>query len=58
MGGGPSINYTVASSWYFTLFHDEDAQSNKPKVKVKVNFSLEQTKKAQRGCRGIGLLFL
>jgi hypothetical protein len=28
------------------------------KVKVKVNFSLEQAMKAQRGTRGIALLFL
>jgi len=25
-----SINYIVASSWYFTLFHDEDARANNP----------------------------
>jgi hypothetical protein len=24
----------VASSWYFTLFHDEDARSNKPQIPV------------------------
>jgi hypothetical protein len=28
------------------------------KVKVKVNFTLEQATKAQRGSRGIALLFL
>jgi len=28
------------------------------KVKVKVKFTLEQAKKAQRGSRGIALLFL
>jgi hypothetical protein len=28
------------------------------KVKVKVNFALEQAMKAQRGSRGIALLFL
>jgi hypothetical protein len=28
------------------------------KVKVKLKFSLEQDTKAQRGSRGIGLLFL
>jgi len=27
-----SINYTVASSWHFTLFHDEDARSNNPQL--------------------------
>jgi len=27
-----SINYTVASSWHFTLFHDEDARSNNPQI--------------------------
>jgi hypothetical protein len=30
----------------------------KVKVKVKVNFTLEQAMKAQRGSRGIALLFL
>jgi hypothetical protein len=30
----------------------------KIKVKVKVKFTLEQTTKAQRGSRGIALLFL
>jgi hypothetical protein len=30
----------------------------KVKVKVKVKFSLEQVTKAQRGSRGIALLFL
>jgi hypothetical protein len=28
------------------------------KVKVKVKFTLEQTTKVQRGCRGIALLFI
>jgi hypothetical protein len=32
--------------------------SNTAKVKVKVNFALEQATKAQRGGRGIALLFL
>ena len=32
--------------------------NNLVKVKVKVNFSLEQSMKAQRGTRGIDLLFL
>jgi len=27
-----SINYIVASSWHFTLFHDEDARSNNPQI--------------------------
>jgi len=26
------INYIVASSWQFTLFHDEDARSNNPQI--------------------------
>jgi hypothetical protein len=30
----------------------------KVKVKVKVNFTLEQASKAQRGSRGIAVLFL
>jgi len=25
-------NHLVASSWHFTLFHEEDAQSNNPQV--------------------------
>ena len=25
-------NYLVASSWHFTLFHDEDAWSNNPQI--------------------------
>jgi len=25
-------NYVVASSWHFTLFHEEDARSNNPRV--------------------------
>jgi len=41
MGGGPesrcraketSINYIIASSCHFTLFHDEDARSNNPQT--------------------------
>jgi len=45
MGGGPesccvgrvygldgAVHGIVASSWHFTLFHDEDAQSNNPKM--------------------------
>jgi len=27
-----AINYIVASSWQFTLFHDEDARSNNPQI--------------------------
>jgi hypothetical protein len=34
------------------------ASEFKVKVKVKVKFSLEQAMKAQRGSRGIALLFL
>ena len=29
-----SINYLVASSWHFRLFHDEDAGSNNPRIPV------------------------
>jgi hypothetical protein len=32
--------------------------TNQPKVKVKVKVTLEQAMKAQRGSRGIALLFL
>jgi hypothetical protein len=35
-----------------------DMNTFKSKVKVKVKFSLEQATKAQRGNRGIALLFL
>ena len=30
-------NYLVASGWHFTLFHEEDASSNNPKVAVRWN---------------------
>jgi len=29
-----SLNYIVASSWHFTLFHDEDARSNDPQTVI------------------------
>ena len=29
---GGSVNYIVASSWHFKLFHKEDARSNNPQV--------------------------
>jgi len=29
------INYIVASSWHFTLFHDEDAWSDNPQIRSK-----------------------
>jgi hypothetical protein len=38
--------------------HFLNSHAVKVKVKVKVKFSLEQAPKAQRGSRGIALLFL
>jgi hypothetical protein len=38
--------------------HDTRQVSSHKKVKVKVEFSLEQAVKAQRGSRGIAVLFL
>ena len=32
-------NYLVASSWRFTLFHEEDARSNNPQVTLHMFFS-------------------
>jgi len=34
-----SINCTVASNWYFTLFHDEDARSNIPQILLFVSWN-------------------
>jgi len=31
-------NYLFASSWHFTLFHEEDAQSNNPQLYYSVNW--------------------
>ena len=39
-------------------FLDNVMLANRVKVKVKVKFSLERTMNAQRGSRGIALLFL
>jgi len=38
---GARHNYLAASSWHFTLFHEEDARSNNPqKNYVLWNYSL------------------
>ena len=29
-----TLSFFFASSWHFTLFHDEDARSNNPQVSV------------------------
>jgi len=33
-------NYLVASSWHFTLFHEEDARSNNPQTETLSSFYL------------------
>jgi len=38
-----SINYLVASSWHFTLFHEEDPRSNNPHGGYSVSICLQQT---------------
>jgi hypothetical protein len=38
-----SINYVVASSWHFTLFHEEDARSYNPHGWYSVNICLQRT---------------
>ena len=46
------------SCWSVGRFSERCDQSELRKVKVKVKFTLEQATKAQRGSRGIALLFL
>ena len=55
-------NYTDAqyspSTPHCSYEMEKKAKSGNPQVKVKLKFTLEQTTKAQRGSRGIALLFL
>jgi len=36
-------NYLVTSSWHFTSFHDEDAQSNNPQIKMDITEIVQET---------------
>jgi hypothetical protein len=59
-----AIFFVIVSNYFysFSLFHVSAPKEGKPReennIKVKVKFSLEQAMKAQRGSRGIALLFL
>jgi hypothetical protein len=51
----------VSVPYYGTIISDtyrELRKITKQQVMVKVKFSLERSMKAQRGCRGIAILFL
>jgi len=53
-----SINCIVASSWHFTLFHDEDARSNNPQISLHDVHILDHRKKRSgkhmtAGCRNV-----
>jgi len=58
LDGPQSQAGTVREKRTFALAEIRTQNRPAPSVKVKVKFTLEQATKAQRGSRGIALLFL